>query len=204
MLFALSISLNTNAVLPHDVGPATMAVNGCIRGSMSQGTSRRRRRAIYTFPSSSSSPLEGRGRVRARARSAPSPVSVAEASRRDLSQMRQPVRRRITISPLPLRCVRRMPRPERRYSYNFYFFYFHVCCVEMFLLLFILVCVNDETVFDLYTYYCYYVHKILVYDSHSVIYKRSTNKYFTYVYTVRMSTIFTRSTTGENVRMLRW
>lgn len=75
----------------------------------------------------------------------------------------------------------------------------------MFLLLFILVCVNDETVFDLYTYYyCYYVHKLLVCDSHSVIYKRSTNKYFTYVYTVRMSTIFTRSTTGENVRMLRW
>jgi len=145
MLSALSISLNTNAVLPHDVGPATMAVNECTRGSMSPGTSRRGRHAIYTFLSSSSSPLKGRGRVRARARSAPSPVSVAQASRRDPPQIRQPVRRRINYR--LFRCAASVGCRDRNVATRIIF---HVCCVEI-LLLFILVCVDDETVFDLYT-----------------------------------------------------
>jgi len=32
------MSRNTNLVLPHDVGPATMAVNGCLRGNMSSSS----------------------------------------------------------------------------------------------------------------------------------------------------------------------
>jgi len=82
MASAWSSSRKTNRVLPQDVGPTTMAVNGCLKGSISLlSSSSSSTSTIYTISTSSSSPPlpfpseaggKGRGarerRIRARLR----------------------------------------------------------------------------------------------------------------------------------------
>jgi len=68
MTSAWSSSRKTNRVLPQDLGPTTMAVKGCLKGSISSLSSSSSSSSIYTISTSSSFPFPfpseagGRGR----------------------------------------------------------------------------------------------------------------------------------------------
>lgn len=80
MRATFSISLKTKAVLPHDVGPATMAVNGCTKVIMSSEAATVM--MLYLYLSLLLSPSRGVGRsVRAiHYRKSQSPKHYTDAS----------------------------------------------------------------------------------------------------------------------------